>query len=375
MTEAAKNPFDFQRPRDRAADLIDRVDELDALAAAAADRVAMRLASPRRYGKTSLLRAHLARMQEAGHHTCFIDFDRVATLPDIADRIVSGMATLPGDPRRRIGRRLDRLGLSLGTTGLTVQLAPRAPREVPSPDQARAAIRELLSALGDLATDGTLVVVAMDEFQDLLTADEHVDGLLRSVIQHQPAVAYVFAGSSPTLMRRLFADRERPFFGQARALDLPPLPDDEAHAYIARYLPETPASAPAAEAIVRFADGHPQRLMLLAHELFTALEQAPDANPDDAARGALARGLADLEDAFQTVWTSLNRTERAVLTIVADGLSPTANAASRRHEIPRSTLQAGLARLEDAEQPLLDRRPSGELRLIDPLLAEWLRRR
>src|SRR4051812_8670560 len=60
------NPFRYQGPvaPER---LIDRAGELDALQRATADRVAVRLAAPRRYGKTSLIDAHVASMRAVGH--------------------------------------------------------------------------------------------------------------------------------------------------------------------------------------------------------------------------------------------------------------------------------------------------------------------
>jgi uncharacterized protein len=112
--------------------------------------------------------------------------------------------------------------------GIRVSLAPAAAR---SPaDEARAALLELLEVpLGLHQADGGLTVVCLDEFQDLLVADDALDGLVRSVIQHHgDAASYVFAGSQSSLMQLLFTDRERPFYGQARPLELPPLPLDEA---------------------------------------------------------------------------------------------------------------------------------------------------
>ena len=56
-------PFPFEGPVDPEL-LIDREDELrDARRAAPRDRVGVRLAAPRRYGKTSLLLAHAARLR------------------------------------------------------------------------------------------------------------------------------------------------------------------------------------------------------------------------------------------------------------------------------------------------------------------------
>jgi hypothetical protein len=373
------NPFDYQRPLTPASELIDRREELDALQRAAADRIAVRLASPRRFGKTSLLRAHLAVMRDAGHRTAYVDFDRVATVADVADRLVDGLRQLPVDPERRIERRLRRLGISVGPTGLALQVAPREPARALGADEARAAVRDLLAIPGELGADGGLTVVAMDEFQDLLTADPRLDGVLRSVIQHQEHVAYVFAGSSPSLMRELFTDRERPFYGQARPLELAPLPEDETFAYVRARLPAHPQGDAAAAALVQFAGGHPQRTMLLAHHLFDRLErgadlaEGPAGEPVDPAAAAVEAALAELDDLFASVWTGLGRAERTTVVALADGLSPASRRVAQEHGTARSTLQRVVERLEADGQLVV--REGGRLRLLDPLLAEWLRRR
>lgn len=368
---AGGNPFDYQRPRTRQAGLIDREAELDALQHAAADEVAIRLASPRRFGKTSLLHAHLDAMREAGHRTSYVDFDRVGTVADVADRLVDGLRQLPVDPERRIERRLSRLGVSVGTSGLTVQVAPRRPGRRLDADEARSVIRDLLALPGELGADGGLTVVAMDEFQDLLTADDRLDGVFRSVIQHQRAVAYVFAGSSASLMRELFSDRERPFYGQARPLALPPLPEDATFAYVRDRLPPHPVRDPAAAQVVQFAAGHPQRTMLLAHHLFDRLEDP--AAGEDAARDALDAALRELDDSYISLWTGLGRSERAAVVALADGLSPTSRAVAQDHGTARSSMQRAVERLEADGQLVV--RHATRLELLDPLFAEWLRRR
>lgn len=365
------NPFQYQRPLDPAR-LIDRRDELDALQRAASDRVAVRLASPRRYGKTTLLGAHLAAMREAGHHACLIDFDRVATVADVADRIVDGLRGLPGVGPGVLEGRLARLGLTIGPSGVQVKIAPRANSASPGPDAARAAIRDLLQLPAELAASGDLVVVAMDEFQDLLTADDHLDGLMRSVVQHHgDRVAYLFAGSAPSLMRRLFSDRERPFFGQARPLDLPPLPVEEATREIATLMPAG-ADAELTARIVATADGHPQRTMLLAHHLYDVLDRGEGGA--DPAAVALDRAVAEVADVCQAIWSGFSRNERAVVAALADGRSPVSTAAATEHGLARSTLQSVTERLVDDGQQVV-RDPSGAFHLLDPLLAEWLRRR
>jgi hypothetical protein len=366
------NPFDYQRPID-AAVLIDRTAELDALQRAAADAVAVRLAAPRRYGKTSLLAVHAAAMREAGHRAVTVDFSQVATVGDAAGRVARAFAALPGDPRRTFDRLLSRLGVSLGVAGLTLSVSGRpATRE---PEQARSILAELLDLPRVLhAADGDLTIVCLDEFQDLLTADTSLDGLVRSVTQHHGrAAAYIYAGSAPSLMRALFAERERPLFGQARPLELPPLPAAETvEDVLAIAAAHDVALDPdAVRRVIDVGAGHPQRTMLLAHHLYdlTAAEE-PHA---DLAGVALERAMRETADVQRTVWDALPRSERAVVTALADGDAPTGSRASELHNIPRGTLQTALERLATAEQhvALRDGRPT----LIDPLLGIWLARR
>jgi hypothetical protein len=197
---------------------------------------------------------------------------------------------------------------------------------------------------------------------------------VRSVIKHHPAgVAYVYAGSAPSLMRALFADRERPLFGQARPLELPPLPADAAVADIARLAEEagTALEPTALRRIVDLAAGHPQRTMLLAAHLFDLTERGDDA-PDPAAV-ALDRALDETRDVHHAVWDGMRRAERAVMTALADGEAPTGARTAQHHRIARASLQAALGRLVAQQVHVLER--DGRPELADPLLREWLRRR
>lgn len=367
-----RNPFEYQYPV-AASRLIDRLGELDSLQRAAADAVAIRLAAPRRFGKTSLLNAHIASMQDAGHRAVRVDLSKVATIVDVAGRVAQAYAELPAHRERIVERLFARLGVSIGVGGISLRVAGSA-----SPPRAEHA-RDVLAALLDVPrllheADEGLTVVCFDEFQDLLTADAKLDGLVRSVIQHhRDGVAYVYAGSAPSLMRALFADRERPLFGQARPLELPALPADEAVADIARLAEGAGTALDAATVgrIVELAAGHPQRTMLLAAQLFDLTERG-DGAPDLAAL-ALDRAVEETRDVHQGVWDGLRRAERAVLTALADGDAPTGARTAQQHRIARTSLQGALERLVAQEVHVLPR--DGRPDLADPLLREWLRRR
>jgi hypothetical protein len=366
------NPFDYQRPVAPPV-LIDRRGELDALQRAAGDALAIRLSAPRRYGKTSVLAAHLAAMRAVGHRGVMVDLSQVTTTGDVAARVARAFAELPGDPRRAFDRLLSRMGLKLGVAGLSLSISGRsATRE---PERAREILLELLDLPRVLhESDDELTVVCLDEFQDLISADASLDGLVRSVIQHHgKAAAYVFAGSAPSLMRALFSERERPLFGQARPLELPPLPGAETAEDLVRIAADegVPLDPDDVRRIVDVCAGHPQRTMLVAHHLFELTERG-EASPDRAGI-ALERSLAETTDVHKTVWDSLARPERAVIAALADGLAPTGPRAATLHAVPRATMQKALERLIAAEQHVTVRgdRPV----VVDPLFAIWLARR
>lgn len=97
-------------------------------------------------------------------------------------------------------------------------------------------------------------------------------------------------------------------------------------------------------------------------------------SPDEPALQAIERALRETRDAHQALWDALPRAERIVCVALADGQAPTGSRVAEEHRIPRSTLQDALDRLlSDGRQ--LQRDSAGAPYLLDPLFAEWLRRR
>ena len=285
-------PFPFETPIAPEA-LIDRREELHRLSQAAAERVHVRLAGPRRFGKTSLLLAHAAGLQGAGWRTVHVDMYGVTSLAEVCVRIATSYSRLRDS---RLRAHLDslggRLGLSLTPAGPGITLGPR--QRIPSPEATQTAAAELLDLPLTLhERDQIPTLVVFDEFQDLLSAGSGLDGLLRSHVQyHGDAAVYIYAGSQPSLMRKLFSDRERPLYGQAEPLELGPLPADEVLVELSERfeeLGEDPRGALAP--LVGVAAGHPQRTMLLAHLLHRELA-ARDVGTTTLSEGAEVEDIA-----------------------------------------------------------------------------------
>ena len=365
-------PFPFEGPVTPDL-LIDRDSELLVLARRAGDRVNVRLVAPRRYGKTSVLLAHADRLRQTGWRTAHVDFSRVADLTDVARRLAAAYAPLDVSwVRGHLAGLLSRLGVGMSAAGPSVSVSAR-PR-VPDAPAAEAVLDRLLDLPKTLwERDQTPTLVVFDEFQDVLVARKDLDGLLRSRIQyHGDAAAYVYAGSEPSMMHELFDKRERPLFGQADPLTIGPLPLDETlEDLAARFAGENLPPGEALGELVAFAAGHPQRTMLLAYLLADRLAAGADGTP------ALAAAVVDAAveraaPAHLAIWHQLAPSERAVLAAVADGIPPTSRSLAAEHNIGRRTLDLAASRLVD--QGHLVREPRNS-RLVDPLFAEWIRRR
>ena len=382
-------PFPFETPIAPDA-LIDRREELRRLSQAASERVHVRMAGPRRFGKTSLLLAHAEGLRGAGWRTVHVDLYGVTSLAEVCVRIATSYSRLRDS---RLGAHLDslgsRLGLSLTPAGPGITLGAR--QKVPAPEATQTAAAELLDLPLTLhERDGIPTLVVLDEFQDLLTAGSGLDGLLRSHVQyHGDAAVYVYAGSQPSLMRKLFSDRERPLYGQAEPLELGPLPADDVLVELAERfdeLGEDPCGA--LSPLVGTAAGHPQRTMLLAHLLhreLAAREVGTTTLPEGGvvegialADAVVRRALAMTNEAHQAVWDQMSSGKKAVLVALAEGDSPTGTTTARRLETSRATLQSALRELaREGQHVTRDDYASGwgPWRYVDPLLELWVRSR
>jgi hypothetical protein len=365
-------PFPFEGPVSPEL-LIDREDELLLLGRRAADRVNVRLVAPRRFGKTSLLLAHGGRLRAAGWRTAHVDLSGVADIADVARRVATAYGALDAPwVRAHLTGPLRRLGVGLSAAGPALTLGPRP--SAPDSSAAETALERLLDLPRTLfERDGSSTLVVFDEFQELLVARKDLDGMLRAYVQyHGDAAAYVFAGSEPSMMRELFEARERPFFGQADPLTLGPLPPDAALADLTtRFADERLDPGEALAELVMFAGGHPQRTMLLAYLLADQLAERADPTPA-LADAIITDALTRTAPAHRTLWQQLDTSERVVSAAVADGVAPTSRALAAEHRVSRGALDSAAGRLVD--QGHLRRLRRGAV-VVDPLLAEWLRRR
>jgi len=368
--EASRNPFRFSEPVP-AEELLDRDDEARLLLERAEGGNNSRLVAPRRYGKTSLLARLVRDARDAGWAAVYVDFFGVLTLDDIARRIERAYATeLQGrsatwfEGVRRMLRPTLRLGGGPIPAGIEVAVDP----------QAEPPLLERLALPAQLyERDGTRTLVVFDEFQDILATKERADAVVRSEIQHHgDAASYVFAGSHVGMMRELFSDRRRAFYGQAGPVDLPPLRPDDIAEYVAdRFEASGKKIGAALGALLDASRGHPQRTMLLAHILWELTDDGEEVD-EELWLSAYDEVMHQVRDELRAAWSALPTSQRRVLAAVAENREG-AYAAGRRQGGSRGgAVSTAIDALRDRGEIVEDADAVSGWRLVDPLLATWV---
>src|SRR3954451_2649772 len=271
------SPFIYEEPVD-ADHLVDRHDEVTTLVERALDARNSRLEGPRRFGKTSLVRAVLARAEQNGAVPVEVNFLGCVTAADVAQRIERAYGAQLDGPLRRWYDGLIR------TLQPTVSAAPAGVGVKAQPRTASPGLLDRLALPRRIQERaGRQCVIAFDEFQEVVRIDPALPGVFRSELEtHSKAAGYVFSGSHPGLMRELFSDRRHAFFAQAAPVELGTLPADALADHIVRRFGDSGRDpGEGLGPLLDAAEGHPQRAMLLAHHLYEQVVPGEAAGVED----------------------------------------------------------------------------------------------
>lgn len=382
MVDVTDNPFVYGEVVPAAA-FVDRVAELDRLVADLAAAQKVFLISPRRYGKSSLVRHALATMGRRGALTVEVT---VASFSSYV-AFLEGYARALIAAETRWERARAWLRDAIRSTRAEVRFAPDTsapgalsvsfPAVRSERDVSRLAqdVFELPARVADVR--GRKVVVALDEFQAIGAFDGGgVEHAMRAAIQHHRDVGYVFAGSEPTLMERMLGPK-RPFYRAGPVMRLGRIPADEFAEFIdGRFAKSGFKAEPGlGAAIVELAGNLPYDVQRLAHEMWDDVRAAGRRRAAlDDLHATLRRLLGEHEPMFEGVWQRLTLAQRAVLraVVVEDGRELLSADVRERHRLGgASTVQRALAALVRDD---LVAREAGRYTVVDSLMREWVAR-
>lgn len=378
-----ENPFVYGEVVPREA-FADRDVELERLVADLTAAQKVFLISPRRYGKSSLVRLALTTLSRQGALTVDLTVSSYSSYVSFLEGYARALATV----ETRWDRARAWLTDAITATRPELRFEPsdrgmgRFAVAFPAVKTARDINRlanEIFALPGRLAAERKrTVVVALDEFQAIEGFNGgSVEHALRAAAQQQRKVGYVFAGSEPSLMDKMIGPR-RPFYKAGPVMRLDKIPGPVFAEFVEMRFsasgirPEPGVGA----AVVDLAGNLPYDVQRLAHEAWDDLRAAGSKKVGlEHLHATLTRLLAEQDTLFEAIWQRLTLAQRAVLrAVVLQGGRELLSADVRsRHRLGGpSSIQASLAAL--VKQDLL-LKEGPQYVVVDSLLREWIARK
>lgn len=363
---------------------VDREEELDRLTGDLRDGQKVFLISPRRFGKSSLVRQALRSTARGGALTVDVTVSSyssyVAFLEGYARALVSVESRLDrarGWLRELLDGARPEVRMEAGHRGRG-QLAVSFPSVRSDRDVSRLA-QEVFAMPGRITeTRRRRMAIALDEFQAIDAFNGgSVEHALRAAVQHQRDVGYVFSGSEPALMERMLG-RSRPFYKAGPVMRLQKIPAERFERFIETKFRATgikPAPGLAA-AIVDLAGNLPYDVQRLAHEVWDDVKTAGRKTADhEELHATLKRLLGEHETLFEGTWQRLTLAQRAALraAVLEDGRELLSADVRTRYRLSgTSTVQASLSALMREDILAKD---GNRYTVVDSLFREWIARR
>ena len=388
---AASNPFVYGEVVPRSA-FVDREAEIDRLTRDLLAGQKVFLISPRRYGKSSLLRQALAETARRGALTAEITVSSYSSYVAFLEGYARALVSLESRAERALGWLRDRLGGispevrlepdAKGAAALMVSFpSARTPRDVSRLAQ------EVFALPGRIAESRRRpLAIALDEFQAIASFDRdggraprmhQVEHALRAAVQHQRQVGYVFSGSEPSLMEAMLG-RSRPFYKAGPVMRLAKIPAGDFARFVeARFGATGISPGPGlGAAIVELAGNLPYDVQRLAHELWDdARAEGEKSAGVDSLHRTLRRLLGEHDALFEATWQRLTLAQRAALraAVLQDGRELLAADTRARYRLGgASTVQASLNAL--VRDDVLARE-GPRFAMVDSLFRDWVARR
>jgi hypothetical protein len=363
---------------------VDREAELDRLIGDLTEGQKVFLISPRRYGKSSLVRQALASLARRGTLTVEVTVSSYSSLLAFLEGYARGLAAVEARWDRA------RTWLTEGITSTRPEIrydphtSPLARLSVAFPavkderDVNRLA-NEVFALPAHLAAARKRpVAVALDEFQAIDGFNGGgIEQALRAAAQHQRQVGYVFAGSEPSLMEKMIGPR-RPFYKAGPVLRLDKIPAPVFAEFIeTRFMKSGIRPEPGlGSAIVDLAGNLPYDVQRLAHETWDDVRVEGTRRAGLAhLHATLARLLAEQDTFFEAMWQRLTLAQRAALraVVLQNGRELLSADVRARHRLGGpSSVQASLAALMKQDLILKEHQ---QYVVVDSLLREWVARK
>lgn len=222
------------------------------------------------------------------------------------------------------------------------------------------------------------IVICIDEFQQIgeMSNSKQIQARLRTVWQHQKHVSYCLFGSKHHLMSTIFLHRSMPFFQFGDTISLNKIATEDWVEYIVSHFADgkRTISHALAEEICKFTENYSAYVQQLAWLVFTLKEEGETVTENDV-RQAENDLLATNNILFMQMIEPLSEFQLNFLRAIVSGIKKDFGLSEVREEYNLGSY-SNITRLKTAllERDLIEKKET-ELVITDPIFAKWLKRK
>lgn len=222
------------------------------------------------------------------------------------------------------------------------------------------------------------IVICIDEFQQIgeMANSKQIQARLRTVWQHQKHVSYCLFGSKHHLMSSIFLHRSMPFFQFGDTISLNKIATEDWVEYIVSHFADgkRTISRELAEEICKFTENYSAYVQQLAWLVFTLKEEGETVTENDV-KQAKNDLLATNDILFMQMIEPLSEFQLNFLRAIALGIKKDFGLSEVREEYNLGSY-SNITRLKTAllERDLIEKQNTG-LVITDPIFAKWLKRK
>lgn len=225
---------------------------------------------------------------------------------------------------------------------------------------------------------GKRIVICIDEFQQIgeMANSKQIQARLRTVWQHQKQVSYCLFGSKHHLMSAIFLHRSMPFYQFGDIISLDKIATADWVEYIVSHFADgkRTISRALAEDICKFTENYSAYVQQLSWLVFTQKEEGETVTEEDV-KQAMNDLLATNEILFMQMIEPLSEYQLNFLRAIASGVTKDFGLSEVREEYKLGSY-SNINRLKTAllERDLIEKR-GAETVMTDPVFAKWIKRK
>lgn len=332
------------------------------------------LMSPRRMGKTGLIRHCFAQQKLLNSYYLFVvDIYATKSLAEFTYELGRTILSVLKSKERKAWEHFIQIVGSL-RTGITFDALgkPSWNIEIGDINSPQISLDEIFQYLRSADKP---CFVAIDEFQTIMDyPEQNVEALLRTYIQGCNNAWFVFSGSKRHMMGEMFSSPARPFYQSASTISLKPIPLDAYESFITFHF-EQGGKGITPEAI-RYVyekfEGTTWYIQKICNELYAMAEPGQTCEIKDV-DVAISYAVEEKDDVYQDLMARLSTRQKALLLALAHSgrnIQPTSGEFIKKfHLTSASAVQRSMSALQEKD---IITSSNGQYYIYDYFLYFWL---